>query len=72
LKVETSLDKLSYCSLFSVKAIFAESLIHIEIQYLLFDNLWILAIEWVRLVKDVVDAAAQRPNINLLAKAVLL
>lgn len=44
-------------------------LIHIEIEDLLLDHLWVFALERVAFVKNVIDAASQRPDVNLIAEA---
>lgn len=73
LEVEARLNELSDRRPLGVKTIFAlADLVHIEVEDLLFDDLRIFALERVALVEDVVDTAAQSPNVNFLAEAALL
>ena len=45
--------------------------IHVEVEDLLLDDLWIFTFERVTLVEDVVDAATECPNVDFVAKATL-
>ena len=47
------------------------SLVHVEIEDFLFDDLWVFTVERIAFVEDKVDAATKCPDVDLFTKTIL-
>ena len=72
LKIEARLYQLFDCRLLCVQAILVlASLVDVEVENLLLDDLGILALKGVTLVENVVNAATEGPDVDFLAETAL-